>query len=746
MNFVTIGRGVVHLNKMKAIKTKNKKKSRIPFRLNMLFFIVFLLFSTLVLRLGVVQIVYGEDYKKQIERTEDITVNNPVPRGKILDRNYKIVVDNIPEDAITYTAYQDTDAKEKLKVAKRLSKMIDVKTDKITERDKQDYWILTHPKEAEKKITQKDRNAIINKHLTSDEESKQLYQMQLDRITKEELNSLTEEDLKILAIFREFNSGYALTAQMVKNEGVTKEEFAKVSENLQSLPGVDTTKDWKRSYAFGDTLTSVLGNVSTSNEGIPKEQLDYYLARGYNRNDRVGKSYIEMQYEDVLHGQKAKVKNVTQKGKLIESDVISEGQRGKDLVLTIDMDLQKAVEAIIEKQLWRAKSMANTYLLDRALVVLMDPHTGEVLTMAGKQIVRDEKTGQQKMTDLALGNIISSYNVGSAVKGATILTGYKTGVISPGHPEFDTPVLIQGSEPKKSWRNLGYVTDITALKYSSNVYMFMTAIKIGKGHYVPNGPIDLDPKAYDTIRQSFAQFGLGVRTGIDLPNEQVGFKGTRTDEPGKLLDLAIGQYDTYTNMQLAQYVSTIANGGYRIKPHLVKELREPVMDDKQLGPVFQEIKPTVLNHIDAKEEWINQVKIGFREVMTTDGTGAGAFSGKPYTPAGKTGTAEAFYDGPLRSQYGKEPPSVMNLSLVAFAPYENPEVAMAVIVPWAYQAENGHHANLDIGSEVLDTYFALKKQRMEQSLKNPNPVQKITTADQVKSENAKQADENVSGQ
>jgi len=84
-------------------KKKKKKKTHIPFRLNMLFFIVFLLFSVLILRLGVVQIVYGEDYKREIERTEDVTVNNPVPRGKMYDTNGNIVVDNEPENAITYT-------------------------------------------------------------------------------------------------------------------------------------------------------------------------------------------------------------------------------------------------------------------------------------------------------------------------------------------------------------------------------------------------------------------------------------------------------------------------------------------------------------------------------------------------------------------------------------------------------------------------------------------------------------------
>nr|WP_041580382.1 penicillin-binding protein 2 [Bacillus sp. 1NLA3E] len=692
---------------------KKKKKTHVPFRLNMLFFVVFLLFSTLILRLGIVQIVYGDDFKREIERTEDVTVNNPVPRGKMFDRSGKVIVDNIPLNAITYTKYQGTEQKEMLKVAQRLAKLIEKDTSKIQERDKKDYWIMMHPNLAKKKIKQKEWDKYEAKKLND----KDIYRLQLERITEKEMNGLSADDLEVLAIFREFNSGYALTPQIVKNDGVTDKEFAVVSENLENLPGVDTTTDWKRRYAFTNTLKSVLGNITTSDEGLPSEQLDYYLSRDYNRNDRVGKSYLELQYEDVLSGQKAKVKNNTDKaGNVISTEVISEGQRGKDLVLSIDMDLQLQVEKIIEDRLSEAKKMPGTALLDRAYVVLMDPHTGEILTMAGKRIVKNEVTGKQEMQDDALGSFTTSYNVGSAVKGATVLTGYQTGAISPRSKWLDTPLKIKDTPVKKSWTpgGMGLIDDLYALKRSSNVYMFMTAIAIGKGHYVEGRPLPLDIKAFDTIRNSFGQFGLGVRTGIDLPNETAGFKGP--NESGKLLDIVIGQYDTYSAMQLAQYVSTIANKGYRIQPHIVKEIREPLLDSDLLGPITKEITPNILNRLDMKDEWIERVQTGFRLVMSDpQGTGTGTFGIKPYSPAGKTGTAEAFYDGPERKKFGKEPPETMNLSLVSYAPSDNPEIAMAVLVPWAYQGSTDNHANLKIGSDTMDAYFNLKQAREAQA-------------------------------
>lgn len=695
-----------------------KKKTKVPFRLNMMFFAVFLLFSMLILRLGIVQIVYGEDFKREIERTEDVTVNSPVPRGKMYDRNNKTIVDNTPIKAITYTRSQGTSTEEMLEVAERLARIIEKNTDKVRERDKKDYWIIKNPELAKEKITDKEW-ALYNEKKIDDNK---IYDLQLERITEKELNRFTKNDLEVLAIFREFNSGYALSPQIVK-ENVEDPEYAAVSENLEQLPGVDTTTNWNRDYAFGETLRTVLGKVSDSDEGLPKERLDYYLARDYSRNDRVGKSYLELQYEDVLHGQKAKVKNITDKaGNVLDTEVITEGERGKDLVLTIDMDLQLAVEKIIEEELQKAKQQSGTRLLDRAFVVLMDPHTGDVLTMAGKQIGRDEKTGRSTVEDFALGNITTSYNVGSAVKGATVLTGFNTGAITPYTTFLDTPVVIKGTEPKRSWRSgLGILDYKNALKVSSNVFMFRTAINVGGGNYQYNQPLSLKSGTFTTFRNSFAQFGLGVRTGIDLPNEMSGFKGTE-NAPGKLLDFSIGQYDTYTTMQLAQYVSTIANGGNRIKPRLVKEIREPILDKDKVGPVIKSFDPVVLNKVDAEESWIEGVQEGFRRVMQEqNGTAYGSFASADYKPAGKTGTAEAFYDGPERSKFD-EPPEVMNLSLVGYAPYNNPEVAMAVMVPWAYEGSTGHHANNDIGRRVLDTYFELKEKRQE---KNMNPVQPV---------------------
>lgn len=282
-------------NKPKKQNHKEKKKS-LPIRLNILFLAAFVIFTWIIVELGIKQIVQGDDYKNQANKQEQSEVSSAVPRGKIYDRNFNAIVTNKALNAITYTRSKSTTQEQRLKIAKKLSDMIKVDTKKVTERDKKDYWILTRPKEAKKLISSKERQQVEDKKISDDD----VYQLQLKRITDKQLNELTDKDMQILAIKRQMDSGYALTPQYIKNEDVSAKEMAVVSEHLDELPGVDVTSDWEREYPYKNLLRSVLGSVSSSDEGLPSNLLDHYLSLGYSRNDRVGKSYLEYQYESLL--------------------------------------------------------------------------------------------------------------------------------------------------------------------------------------------------------------------------------------------------------------------------------------------------------------------------------------------------------------------------------------------------------------------------------------------------------------
>ncbi|MFP7471228.1 penicillin-binding transpeptidase domain-containing protein [Niallia taxi] len=321
----------------------------------------------------------------------------------------------------------------------------------------------------------------------------------------------------------------------------------------------------------------------------------------------------------------------------------------------------------------------------------MEPKTGRILAMSGQ--VYDRKT--KKFTDYTPGTFTYAFEQGSVVKGATVLTGYQTGVRDIGETELDEVMRFKGSGTFSSYQSMGVLNDLKALERSSNVYMWKTAIEMMDGKYIPNGTLNINPDKIEQIRYYFNQFGLGIPTEIGFPNETAGIKGKNIST---YFQIAIGQLDTYTPMQIAQYITTIANGGYRMKPQLVKEIREADNTDNGLGKVVDEIEPVVLNKIDMNDEMLERVQQGFRQVTHgSQGTARSYFANEAYDAAGKTGTSE-FY---------KKGVKTWNLSFAGYAPYDNPQISIAVIVPNAYldgYAQPHSAANV-ISQRVFRAYF-----------------------------------------
>ena len=315
-----------------------------------------------------------------------------------------------------------------------------------------------------------------------------------ERITVEELNSFTDEDIEVLAIYREMMSGYAYSPQIVKSGNVTDAEFAIVSEQLGELPGVNTTTDWER---VRKSYNTILGTTTSSTEGIPKSSENYFLWRDYSRNDRVGRSFIEQYYEDLLKGQKTIVKNIKDRsGRVVETKTVKEGEPGKDLILTIDSELERAIEKILSEKLLEVKAGPNSQGLEKAFVVMMNPKNGEVLSLVGKQLVTNKETGVREVRDYAFGTFTDAYVPGSTAKMATLLTGYQEGAARVGETKIDEMLELQGSANKSSLFNQTFrqipMTDIEAIGRSSNVYMFKTAIAIGNGTYRRGGKLSIN--------------------------------------------------------------------------------------------------------------------------------------------------------------------------------------------------------------------------------------------------------------
>ena len=580
------------------MKRKRRKKvnyEKIIKRRFLGFFIgIIILFSIVLWKLGEVMLVKEKDYQKDLAiLTHAKVYGTSSPRGRIYDRNYNILVDNKSLKTITYQKKKGVSALEMIEVARKIAPHLDLDYQRLTTRSKKEYFFALNREYCDSLVTEKEKEKVVKRKMTQHE----LNELEIERIPEEKLE-YSEEEKKVAYIYYLMNKGYAYEEKIIKSD-VTDKEYAYVSENNELLDGFNTKIDWERVYPYGDTLKSILGTVSTSSQGIPAELKDYYLEKGYSLNDRVGLSYIEKQYEDYLKGEKALYEVVSSH----ETKLIQEGSRGKDIVLTIDINLQQEVERILGEQILRAKGEPNTEYYDHSSVIIQDPKTGEILAMAGKRYVNGE------IKDNTISILTSPITPGSVVKGASMLVGYNTGAVHIGERMLDECVKVAGvAEKCSSVNNLGVIDDITALAKSSNVYQFKIAIRVNGQEYFREMKLNFNQSSFDTYRSMYHSFGLGVKTGIDLPVESNGYT-SKDKAAGNLLDFVMGQYETYTPIQLSQYITTIANGGERLAPHLLKEVHSSSETD-EIGALESTTEKKVLNTINTAPEYMARVKEG----------------------------------------------------------------------------------------------------------------------------------------
>lgn len=637
------------------------------FRIQVLKVVCLLMFIVIAFRLYAIQVKYSDDYQAYVNKTSTVALQRNVPRGVIYDRNMSVLVDNEAVSTITYQRYADVSEKEMHQIADKLADLIEVDFSKLTSRDLKDLYLEKFEDEAKELYTKEELKKYGDK---------KLYQLQLSRITDDMLSKLTDQDKEAHAIYINMKKGTNQTSNIIK-KGATEEEVAIVSEHLESMPGVNTEVDWDRTYPSVAQWHPIYGRVSSYEQGLPAVLVDYYKAHDYQSNDRVGLSQLELYYEALLGGHKSQYL-LTNDDDTSTYDEIYEGQRGYELVLTIDAELQAAVNDIVRDELLNAKkNSSTTKYLREAYIVMTNPNTGEVLAMTGNIIDWDDEAKDYVIYDNSLGTFQSSFTVGSVVKGATLLSGFKYGVTTPGQVVNDTKMYFKGGLVKGSWQTLGAVNDLTALQKSSNVYFFDQTIRFGGSYYSPYMALNLNLDVFDKYRSTFNEFGLGVSTGIDLPNESTGLvEAQRTS--GKLLDFAIGQADLYTPMQLVQYVSTVATSGKRFAPTLVKEVYLPSNDDISGKQLVKGFAPNLLNVVELDQQYFDRVHQGFvMALQQSGGTGYSTFYKANYNPAGKTGTAQEYArdaDGRYIKDANGEFIDVHSRTLIAYAPADKPEV------------------------------------------------------------------------
>lgn len=593
--------------------------------------IVLCLFIVTILRIvDLYYIKHEEYYLKYLDKTNTLIKGFPKARGKIMDVNGVVLVDN---KGINNVIYRDLNEDE-LEIAYLLSAILTI-SDTIDEIKIKEFYLNNN--NTDYLITSEEWNLYKNRKITNDE----IKELKMERLNNE-ISVYTPNDINAIKIYYLMQNGYSYDNKIIK-ENISDKECAKVSE--LNIPSVTCEVSWQRLYNY-DSLNSIYGTIGS----IPSEEIKDYLDNGYSINDTVGISYLEKEYEDYLKG----TKDLYQVNNDNTLTLVKEGKRGNDLYLSIDIELQQKVEEILKKNIESGKKLKNTEYFDRSFALVSDPNTGGIISLAGFKY----KDGD--FIDITNEIATSSFIVGSVIKGASISVGYQNDLIEVGKKINDSCVKLNNVPEKCSYRRWGMIDDVTALKTSSNYYQFILAIKLTGNTYRNNMMLNATEEHFNKYRNTFASFGLGASTGIDLPYEATGIKG-KTIADDLFLNLAIGQYDTYTPLQLLQYINTVAMDGKRMKLSLMNK----IADGEE---IVLKNEGTLLNQV--LNSRFDRIKEGMRQVID-GGTGRG-YAEVSTKAAGKTGTAEVVYSKGINT---------INQTFASFAPYDNPKYSVVVISP-----------------------------------------------------------------
>lgn len=477
--------------------------------------------------------------------------------------------------------------------------------------------------------------------------------------------------------------------------------ITRVEEQRMNLPGVYIAPEPIRAYPDGSLFGHVLGQMGQ----IPPDELKNRRSEGYRPGDYCGKLGLEKQYDRYLRGVNGgREIEVDARGRMVRPVDNVDPIPGATLTLSIDRDLQKiAYDALAE---WGSGQHKNSQAGGNpGAVVAIDPQTGGVLTLATypsydpslfvKGISRaDWKMIQDNPLKPQINRCVgSAYAPGSTFKVVTAAAGLETETCSPDTEEYCTGSISLGKWRKHCHHVHGSVSLYTAIAKSCDVFFY----RLGQR---------LQPERMADFAE---RFGLGARTGIDLPAVEAAgivpspeWKQKHHRGPwvgGETVDFAIGQASlACTPLQMCNAAAAIGNGGILYKPHLVNAIHYPAMPERAAST--EEIKPEVLKKVNVSPRTIERVVHGMKMVMEPGGTAStAALPG--LTMAGKTGTAQ------VRVRSGD---LLNNAWFIGFAPVDKPRIAICVFVE---HAGHGGDVAAPIAKQVLAKYFNISTEAAE---------------------------------
>jgi penicillin-binding protein 2 len=659
-------------------------------------------FLVLATQLYNLQVVQGETYKALADANRFRLNQVPASRGVMYDRNGELLVRNRPTyNVVIIPAYLPEDATAEAKVFARLSELLNLpittQIEPVVGYNNGYFQAITHHQ-----FNRQLRRQIINPR------SRQLAKSPLG------IRDAVSQN-RALAPF--------LPVTIAKD--IDPIIAAKIEEERIDLPGVLIDVAPSRDYLYGELLSHLLGYVGP----IPAEQFDRYQSQGYDLTDSTGLAGLEASYEEWLHGIKGlesiEVDVTGQKIRTVSENI--QVRPGHNLRLSIDLGLQKATAQALQEQMTEVNSK-------QGVAIAMNPQTGEILALVSlpsydnnsfaRGITARELSllSEDPWTPLVNHAIAGLYPPGSTFKIIPAAGALQERTVYSDTIFVDEGILylpnqfypdnLDLAQPFYCWLRQGHgpVNMVAALAFSCDVYFY----QVGGGYY----PAEYEGLGLERMGKYAEMFGLGERTGIDIPGEVSGLvpdqkwkrlNYAETWLTGDTYNMAIGQgFVLATPLQMVNAYAAIANGGTLYQPYLVKEILDAD------GNVLKVNEPQVIRKLAVDPQFMALIQEGLRDVIAWEaGTAHDTFDVPGIIASGKTGTAE-FCDRYPQCLDRDGRVKTSHAWFVSYAPSNNPTIATVVFVYGGGGVTlEGSEVAVPVTNKILRYYFNIKDEKEE---------------------------------
>ena len=673
-------------------------------RYNIVTIFIYIVGIILILQLFNLQIVHGQEYRETSNTRLTRESVLKAARGNILDSTGNKLVTS--ETSFSLELY-------KTKIEDSVLNNTIIKTINILKSNKDEYIdnlpIAVNPV----RYTLPEEN-LKSWKLSLEIDENANAQEAFDSLKKKyNITNNDEEAIKIMAVRYEITrTGYSNIKPVEIAKDISRQSAIQIREQSNDLPGMTIATGSKVKYTSGNLASHILGQVGPISEEELKGKEDRY-----SLNDIVGKTGVEYIFEDYLKGTDGiKQIDMAVDGTVTEEYVTEEAVAGSDVVLTIDANLQKVAEEALKKNIDKIANggFYKTSPANAGAVIVMNVKTGEVLAMASYPdynpqlfidgISQEQYDSYKEGKNLVNRAISGVYSPGSIYKMVTATAGLETGAITTKTKINDTGVYPKFGNPvcwywRSYRRGHGYLNVTQAIQKSCNYFFYETGYRAG----------------IENIVKYAEYYGLGMKTGIELLGEEIGtisrpeIVEARGEvwTPGYTLSAAIGQGDNgFTPIQMARYISSLANGGNRVDVTLIKNIMKPdgtEVDKKELENYVNErlgYTPTEVEDLNIKEENIDAILEGMKGVTEDGGTAYSTFAGFDIEVAGKTGSAET------------GDPDKVNGWFVGFAPFDDPEISVTVLIENA--GSGGFTA--ETARDIMAEYFGMNANEVKEDM------------------------------